>query len=77
VTEQRGVSQRRRYRIVVRGEFGDLLSSAFGEMTAQPHLGTTIMTADVADLSEFYGVLDRLRDFGIELVSVNEVQTET
>ena len=77
MTEQRGVSQRRRYRIVVRGEFGDLLSSAFGEMTTQPHQGTTILTADVADLSEFYGVLDRLRDFGIELVSVNEVQTET
>jgi hypothetical protein len=77
MTEQRGASHRRRYRIVVRGEFGDLLSSAFGEMTAQPHQGTTILTADVADMSEFYGVLDRLRDFAIELVSVNELHSET
>ena len=77
MTEQKGASKRRRYRIVVRGEFGDLLSSAFGDMTAHPHQGTTILTADVADLSEFYGVLDRLRDFAIELVSVNELQTET
>jgi hypothetical protein len=77
MTEQKGVTQRKKYRIVVRGEFGELLSSAFDEMTAKPHQGTTILTADVADLSEFYGVLDRLRDFSIELVSVNELQTET
>jgi len=76
MTKQRGVSQRRRYRIVVRGEFGDLLSSAFGDMEALPKDGTTILTADVTDMSEFYGVLDRLRDFAIELVSVNELQTK-
>jgi hypothetical protein len=74
---QNGASRRRRYEIVVRGEFGELLSSAFGEMSARPHRGTTILMADVADLSEFYGVLDRLRDFAIEVVSVNELQTET
>jgi len=77
MTEQQGVSRRRRYRIVVRGEFGELLSSAFGEMSAVPDRGTTILMAEVADLSEFYGVLDRLRDFAIELVSVDELQTET
>jgi len=77
MTEQKGVSRRRRYRIVVKGEFGELLSSAFSEMTTLPKDGTTILLADVADLSEFYGVLDRLRDFAIELVSVNELQPET
>ena len=74
MTEQKGgVDRRRTYRIVVRGEFGELLSSAFGEMTTLPKDGTTILVADVADLSEFYGVLDRLRDFGLELVSANEL----
>jgi hypothetical protein len=77
MTEQKGVSRRRRYRIVVKGEFGELLSSAFSEMATLPKDGTTILLADVADLSEFYGVLDRLRDFAIELVSVNELQPET
>lgn len=77
MTDQKSVTGRRRYRIVVRGEFGELLSSAFAEMSAQPHGGTTTLIADVADLSEFYGVLDRLRDFAIEIVSVNELQTET
>ena len=76
MTDQKGVSRRRRYRIVVRGEFGELLSSAFAEMSALPDRGTTILMADVADSSEFYGVLDRLRDFAIEVVSVNELQTK-
>jgi hypothetical protein len=73
MTDQKGVSRRRRYRIVVRGEFGELLSSAFTGMSALPHRGTTILTADVADPSEFYGVVDRLRDFAIEVVSVDEL----
>lgn len=77
MTEQKGISRRRTYRIVVRGEFGELLSSAFGEMSALPHQGTTILMADVADVSEFYGVLDRLGDFAIELISVNELERET
>ena len=74
MTDLNGVTQRRKYRIVVRGEFGELLSSAFDEMSAQPHHGTTILMADVADPSEFYGVLDRLRDFAIVAVSVNQLQ---
>ena len=74
MTDHQRVSHRRRYRIVVRGEFGELLTSAFAEMSAMPHEGTTILLADVADPAEFYSVLDRLRDFAIELVSVSEVR---
>ena len=73
MTDHHRVSHRRRYRIVVRGEFGELLSSAFAGMSAMPHEDTTILLADVADPAEFYSVLDRLRDFAIELVSVSEV----
>ena len=32
-----------------------------------------MLRADLADQSQLYGVLNRLRDFGIELVSVNAV----
>jgi hypothetical protein len=77
MTDRKDVSGRRRYRIVVRGEFGELLSTAFAGIATLPHRGTTILTADVADPSEFYGVLDRLRDFAIEVVSVDELQTNT
>jgi hypothetical protein len=68
-----GATGRRRYRIVVRGEFEELLSTAFAGVSAVPHRGTTILTADVVDLSEFYGVIDRLRDFAIDVVSVEEL----
>jgi hypothetical protein len=32
-----------------------------------------MLRADLADQSQLYGLLNRLRDFGIELVSVNSV----
>ncbi len=73
MTDRNDVAGRKRYRIVVRGEFGELLETAFEEMAAQPHLGNTILTADVADASELYGLLDRLRDFAIEVINVEEL----
>ena len=30
-----------------------------------------MLRADLADQSQLYGLLNRLRDFGIELISVN------
>ena len=74
MSAQKGATGGKRYRIVVRGEFGELLSTAFAGISTRPHRGTTILTADVADLSEFYGVLDRLRDFAIEVVNVEELK---
>ena len=32
-----------------------------------------MLVGDFADQSHLYGMLDRLRDFGIELISVNAV----
>jgi hypothetical protein len=63
----------RSYRIVVRGEFGDLLSSAFSELHAEPVEGETVLTANVGKSVDLYSILEHLRDFGIEFVSVREV----
>jgi hypothetical protein len=38
-----------------------------------PRDGQTMLRADLVDQSQLYGLLNRLRDFGIELVSVNPV----
>jgi hypothetical protein len=38
-----------------------------------PYNGCTTLHADLADQSQLYGLLNRLRDFGIELVSVRAV----
>jgi hypothetical protein len=65
--------QRRPYEIVVRGRLSRRFESAFDGVTLVPRNGQTTLHAEVADQSQLYGLLNRLRDFGIELVSVNAV----
>jgi hypothetical protein len=62
-----------RYRIVVKGRLGERFDSAFQGVVLEPLPGGTALTGEFADEAQLYGVLDRLRDFGIELVSVNAV----
>ena len=64
---------RRRYDIVVRGRLSRRYEHAFDGVTFEPHMTETTLRADVVDQSHLYGLLNRLRDFGIELVSVNAV----
>jgi hypothetical protein len=66
----------KRYRIVVRGEFGEILTAAFPEVTAKPGEGRTMLAFTVADEQELYGILDRLRDFAISIVSISEMEGE-
>jgi hypothetical protein len=62
---------RRRYDIVVRGRLSRRYECAFDGVTIEPHTRQTTLRADVIDQSHLYGLLNRLRDLGIELVSVN------
>jgi hypothetical protein len=64
---------RKRYDIVVRGRLSRRYESAFDGVTFEPHPRETTLRADVVDQAHLYGLLNRLRDFGIELVSVNAV----
>jgi hypothetical protein len=66
-------TSRQRYHIIVRGRLSKRYESAFDGVTLEPRHGETMLRADLADQSELYGLLNRLRDFGIELVSVNAV----
>ena len=65
---------RQRYEIVVRGRLSRRYESAFDGVTLVPDNGRTTLRAELADQSQLYGLLNRLRDFGIELVSVNAVE---
>jgi hypothetical protein len=64
---------RQQYEIVVRGRLSRRYECAFDDTTLVPRSGQTMLRADLADQSQLYGLLNRLRDFGIELVSVNSV----
>jgi hypothetical protein len=64
-----------RYRIVLRGRLSERLASAFDGMTLEPGPGQTILVGEVRDQAHMYGLLDQLRDFGIDLLAVQPVGT--
>jgi hypothetical protein len=64
-------ASRQRYDIVIRGRLSKRYESAFDGVTLEPRHGQTTLRADIVDQSQLYGLLNRLRDLGIELVSVN------
>jgi hypothetical protein len=66
----------RRYRIVVAGELSDRFAPAFDGMTVRCAGGRTDITGMVVDQSQLHGLLDRVGDFGLELLSVNAVGNE-
>jgi hypothetical protein len=60
------------YTIVVRGQLSDRFAAAFDGMTTEPGGGETTLVGLIRDQAHLYGVLERLRDFGLELVRVEE-----
>ena len=59
-----------RYRIILRGRLSERFESAFDGMALEPGPNQTVLVGDVRDQAQLYGLLDRLRDFGIELIAV-------
>jgi hypothetical protein len=58
------------YRIVVKGRLSQRFESAFSGMTLETGDGTTALVGPVRDQSHLFGVLERVRAFGLELVRV-------
>ena len=64
----------RRYRITVRGRLSEGAAGyAFEGMSFERGSEETTLVGDVVDQSQLYGVIDRLREFGAELVRVEQV----
>jgi hypothetical protein len=68
-----------RYRIVLRGRLSESLASAFEGafegMALEAAPNRTVLIGDIRDQAHLYGLLDRLRDFGIELLAVEPAET--
>lgn len=58
------------YRICVRGRVSERLGSALEGMRLEAGATETAFTGEIRDQSQLYGLLDRVRDLGLELVSV-------
>jgi hypothetical protein len=62
-----------RYEIVVKDRLSDRFGQTFPDVDITTEPGRTILIGEFRDQSQLHGVLDRLQDFGIELVSVNAI----
>jgi hypothetical protein len=67
------ITQPSRYRVVVRGRLGQSLASAFDQLELASQAGETSLTGTFADQAQLHGLLDRLRELAIHIVSVNPV----
>ena len=58
------------YRICIRGRVTERIGSALEGMRLEAGATETGFTGEIRDQSQLYGLLDRVRDLGLELVSV-------
>ena len=66
-----------RAEIRVKGRIDEHWSEWFDELTiAHTGQNETVLTGDVTDQSALYGLIAKLRDLGLPLISVNSVETD-
>ena len=63
------------YRIRIKGHLGRQWTDWFGGLTVtQEDNGDTLLSGPVVDQAALYGLLRRVRDLGMPLISVNRVE---
>jgi hypothetical protein len=72
--EQGACSERRRYAIVVRGRLSERFGAALPGLELEPRPGETVIRGEFSDQAHLFGLLERLREFGIEVVSFNPIR---
>ena len=64
------------FQIRIRGHLGDDWTDWFGGMTITlEENGDTLLTGPVPDQAALFGLLKRVRDLGMQLISINRVDT--
>jgi len=65
------------YQIRIRGQLGNQWSDWFEGLTITlEEDGNTLLSGPVVDQSALHGLLKRVRDLGIPLISVNRIEPE-
>jgi hypothetical protein len=70
VGESRSAPGTEHFQVVIRGECVALLRTVFDEPSIDTRQGNSVLSIDVKDSSHLWGILDRLRDLPVEVVSV-------
>jgi hypothetical protein len=58
---------------VLRGEIGDRFGVLFEGMQLRRIAGHTVLTGAIFDQAQLFGVIERIQELGVELVSVNPI----
>ncbi len=62
------------YQIRIGGQLGELWQAWFAEMTlTQADNGDTLLTGPVVDQAALHGLLRKVRDLGLPLISVTQI----
>jgi len=61
------------YQIVLDGELSDRFVATFGDMRLERGAGTTSLTGEIADQAQLHGLLARVAELGLALVSFGPV----
>lgn len=69
--------ERSPYRIRIRGRLSDRFADAFRGMTLIGGQRETVLVGVIEDQAHLFGVLDRIRDLGLDLVSVEPGREST
>jgi hypothetical protein len=77
MTDGRGAQKPRIYQITVRGILDDAWSDWFEGLTISREGDETLLTGPVRDQSALHGLLARIRDLGLPLLSVKRVDEKS
>jgi hypothetical protein len=61
------------YQVVVGGELDRRLEYLFEPLRLERAAGRTVLSGSVIDQAQLYGIIHRLEELGLELVSVEQV----
>ena len=63
------------YHLVVRGELDERYGYLFEGMEMQRTHGTTVLIGSVRDQAKLHGLIERIEELGLELLSVQQIAT--
>jgi hypothetical protein len=58
------------YRITIRGRLSERFAARFEGLAIEPGSASTVLSGDMVDQAQLHGVLDRIRELGLELLAV-------
>ncbi len=65
-----------KYHVRIEGELGQEWADWFDGVVVARKDGATLLTCDVPDQAALYGLLRKLRDLGMPLLSIDRIDTE-